>query len=60
MSPSEHRRAISRSRKAFAFFSVTGKAGTANLYTDCLRKIQTEDNSWPELALVLYKFTGLR
>jgi hypothetical protein len=44
MSPSEQRRTISRSRKAFAFFSETGKAGTEMVYTDCLEKFQTEAN----------------
>jgi hypothetical protein len=44
MSRSEQRRAINRSRKAFAFFSVTGKAGTEMLYTDCPEKFQTEAN----------------
>jgi len=42
MSPSEQRRAINLSRKAFAFFSETGKAGTEGFYTDFSRKIQTE------------------
>jgi hypothetical protein len=42
MSSSEQRRAISRSRKAFAFFSETGKAGTEKVYIDYLRKIQSE------------------
>jgi hypothetical protein len=42
MSPSEQRRAVNRSRKAFAFFSETGKAGTENVYIDYPGKIQTE------------------
>jgi len=61
MSPSEQRRAVRRSRKAFAFLSDTGNAGTEKVYIDCPRKIQTD--KLPErilVALVLYKFAGLR
>ena len=41
-SASEHRRDIIRSRNASAFFFETGKASTAEIYTDYPRKIQTE------------------
>jgi hypothetical protein len=60
MSPSEQRRAISRSRKAFAFFSETGKAGTEQVYNGCPEKFQTEAIGWYDrLGLVLYKFPAL-
>jgi hypothetical protein len=42
MSPSGQRRAINRSRKAFAFFSETGKSGTEKFYSHSPWKIQTE------------------
>jgi hypothetical protein len=62
MSPSEQRKTVNRSRKAFAFFSETGKAGTENVYIDCPRKIQTEGRCKEGFlpGLVLYESSGLR
>jgi hypothetical protein len=60
MSPSEQRRAIKRSRKAFAFFSETGKAGTEMFYTDCPEKIQIEANRTVTIVWDLFFINFLR
>jgi hypothetical protein len=60
MSLSEQPKARKRSRKAFAFFSETGKATTEKLYIHIPGEIQTEGlTRGPYRGLVLYKFRGL-
>jgi hypothetical protein len=61
MSFSKQPKARKRSRKAFAFFSETGKATTEKLYIHIPKEIQTEGTHprSPIRGLVLYKFSGL-
>jgi len=46
---------ISRSRKAFAFFSETGKAGTEMVYTDCLENFKQKPTCAP-IPSILWDF----